>query len=231
MKNNYCTKEVDVEDLENSLIKCPVSTSNSNHTYAIGDTVQFAGSNWQVIKAPTAEEDYVTIMKETVLTNSELGSYAYNSTSDTMEYTWTDNCHNNNHGYSSSSYSCDNTNGYATSKVKEMLETRYLPTIGADNLKEVDGYKIRLITVDELTSNLGCTSSSCSSSPYASWVHQNFGDQSKNVYAYWTMTPHPDYSSRVWCVDSYGQVYDLNVFNYDGRGVRPVINLLKANIS
>ena len=35
MKNNYCTKEVGVEDLENSLIKSPVSTSNSNHTYAI----------------------------------------------------------------------------------------------------------------------------------------------------------------------------------------------------
>ena len=110
-----------------------------------------------------------------------------------------------------------------------MLETRYLPTIGESNLKEVDGYKIRLITVDELTSNLGCTSSSCSSSPYASWVHQNFGDQSKNVYAYWTMTPHPDYSSSVWYVGGTG---DLGYYDVGGSGgVRPVINLLKANIS
>ena len=229
-KNNYCTEEIDIKDLESTLTKCPVSTSNSNHTYAIGDTIEFAGSNWRVIKDSTSEEDYVTLMKETVLTNSELGSYAYNSTYDTMEYTWTDNCHNNNHGYSSSSYSCNNTNGYATSKVKEMLETRYLPTIGESNLKEVDGYKIRLITVDELTSNLGCTSSSCSSSPYASWVHQNFGDQSKNVYGYWTMTPVPDCSFYVWIVISNGRVYDFSV-DYYNYGVRPVINLLKSNIS
>ena len=246
-KNNGTNTLTIKVDYDSSVTTQPTSTTNNitvtinyqqdlgqvvvYEAYSIGDTVQFAGSNWYVIKNSTAEEDYVTLMKETVLTNSELGSYACsNSTSDTMEYTWTDNCHNNNHGYSSSSYSCNNTNGYATSKVKEMLETRYLPTIGESNLKEVDGYKIRLITVDELTSNLGCTSSSCSSSPYASWVHQNFGDQSKNVYGYWTMTPHPDYSSNVWFVSSGGQVRSEYV-NHFSIGVRPVINLLKSNIS
>ena len=245
-KNNGTNTLTIKVDYDSSVTTQPTSTTNNitvtinyqqdlgqvpaYEAYSIGDTVQFAGSNWKVIKASTAEEDYVTIMKETVLTNSELGSYAYNSTYDTMEYTWTDNCHNNNHGYSSSSYSCNNTNGYATSKVKEMLETRYLPTIGESNLKEVDGYKIRLITVDELTSNLGCTSSSCSSSPYASWVYQNFGDKSKNVYGYWTMTPYPNNSSYVWHVLSSGQVFDHNVYYYYG-GVRPVINLLKSNIS
>ena len=184
---------------------------------------------WRVIKNSTGNDDYVTLMKETVLTNSELGSYAYNSTSDTMEYTWTDNCHNNNHGYSSSSYSCDNTNGYATSKVKEMLETRYLPTIGESNLKEVDGYKIRLITVDELTSNLGCTSSSCSESSYASFVYQNFGEGQNSVFGYWTMTPHYGVSYVVWAVQRNAII---GFYNAVGTtiGVRPVINLLKAHI-
>ena len=243
-KNNGTNTLTVKVDYDSSVTSQPASTTNditvtinyqqdlgqvpAYEAYSIGDTVQFAGSNWKVIKASTAEEDYVTIMKETVLTNSELGSYAYNSTSDTMEYTWTDNCHNNNHGYSSSSYSCNNTNGYATSKVKEMLEQQYLPTLGASNLKEIDGYKIRLITVDELTSNLGCTSSSCSSSPYASWVHQNFGDQSKNVYGYWTMTPYPNNSSFVWYVSG------SNILGYgpvsNTYGIRPVINLLKSAI-
>ena len=77
---------MDVEDLENSLIKCPVSTSNSNHTYAIGDTIEFAGSSWRVIKNSTAAEDYVTLMKELVLTNAELGNYVYDSGYDSMEY-------------------------------------------------------------------------------------------------------------------------------------------------
>ena len=125
------------------------------YDYEIGDMVTFAGSNWYVIKNSTGNEDYVTLMKERVLTNAELGNYAYNGTYDTMEYTWTDSCHNNNHGYSNNSYNCINTSNYATSKVKEMLETRYLPTLGESNLKEVDGYKIRIITLEELNTNLG----------------------------------------------------------------------------
>ena len=229
-KNNYCCDEVDIEVFGNNLGKC----QTVDKTYAIGDTVEYAGSNWRVIKNSTGNEDYVTLMKERVLTNAELGEYAYNGTYDTMEYTWTETCHEANRGYSSYDFSnCDNTNGYATSKVKEMLEIRYLPTIGADNLKEVDGYKIRLITLEELDNNLGCNSSdySCKSSQYATWVHQNFGDQSKNVYAYWTMTPHPDYSSYVWFVGSNGRVSDDDVNYLRSSGVRPVINLLKSNIS
>ncbi len=112
-----------------------VEITNIASKDVVGDTIEFAGSNWKVIKNSTNDEDYVTLMKETVLTNSELGKYA-NGVTDTM-------------------YFHENCNVYATSKVKEMLETSYLPTIGANNLKEVDGYKIRLITTDELTSNLG----------------------------------------------------------------------------
>ena len=171
-------------------------------------------------------------MKETVLTNAKLGEYAYNGTYDTMEYTWTDNCHNDNHEYSTSSRYCDNTNSYATSKVKEFLEGTYINTLGANNLKEVDGYKIRLITVDELTSNLGCASNgsnyTCTSSQYASWVYQNFGEKQNNVYGYWTMTPDPDYSSAVWHVEHSGNLGSDHVYGYY-RGIRPVINLLKAN--
>ena len=228
MKNNYCTKEVDVEDLENSLIKCPVSTSNSNHTYAIGDTIEFAGSNWKVIKASTTEEDYVTVMKELVLTNAELGNYASNSTDHAMEYTWTDSCHNAAHGYSDIAYNCDNKNSYATSKVKEMLETKYLPTIGGFNLKEVDGYKIRLVTLDELYNNLGCISSNrdCTSSPYASWLHEYFGN---DAYGYWTMTGDSNFSINTWYLYFGGQTNTATVMNYT-ISIRPVINLLKFSI-
>ena len=118
-----------------------------------------------------------------------------------------------------------------------MLETRYLPTIGESNLKEVDGYKIRLITVEELTSNLECVSESygyyCTSSQYASWVYQNFEDGSNTVYSYWTMTPHTNPNSAyVWSVISSGEV-DFGFVHssyYGGFGVRPVINLLKSSI-
>ena len=176
-------------------------------------------------------------MKERVLTNAELGNYAFNGSYDTMEYTWTDSCHHNNHGYSSYDTSnCDNTNGYRTSKVKEMLETRYLPTIGETNLKEVNGYKIRLITKEELIGNLGYDENHKTPGDYIvtenvpTWVSQNFGENQNNVYGYWTMTPNPDSSSNVWDVYSSGRVHDhFDVNNYS-NGVRPVINLLKSSI-
>ena len=252
-KNNGTNTLTIKVDYDSSVTSQPASTTNNitvtinygqdlgqvpaYEAYSIGDTIEFAGSNWYVIKNSTGNEDYVTLMKERVLTNAELGEYAYNGTYDTMEYTWTETCHEANRGYSSYDFSnCDNTNGYATSKVKEMLEIRYLPTIGADNLKEVDGYKIRLITLEELDNNLGCNSSdySCKSSQYATLVHKNFGDRNKGVYGYWTMTPisdsHHESSSSMWHVDGLGYLDDIMVIS-DGTGVRPVINLLKVNIS
>ena len=196
-KNNGTNTLTIKVDYDSSVTSQPVSTTNDitvtiNYQqdlgqvvvydeYSIGDTVEFAGSNWRVIKDSTGNEDYVTLLKETVLTNAELGNYAYGTGYDTMSYYWDDNCHPAAYGYSNSNYNCNNTNSYATSKVKEMLEGTYINTLGTNNLKEVDGYKIRLITVDELVSNLGCTSSSCSESSYASFVYQNFGEDQNNV--------------------------------------------------
>ena len=210
-------------------------------TYSIGDKITFAGSDWYVIKNSTSNEDYVTVMKERVLTNAELGEYAYNETYDTMEYTWTETCHNANHGYSNSSYNCDNTNSYETSKVKEMLEGTYINTIGADNLKKLDGYKIRLITTNELNEDLGWINLQATAQTdnenanVPAWIYQNFGDRSKNVNGYFTMTPLPDQSSRVWYVIDSGKLGRGGVENNEygglGRiGVRPVINLLKSAI-
>ena len=168
LKNNGTNTLTIKVDYDSSVTSQPASTTNDitvtiNYqqdlrqvqvykTYSIGDTVEFAGSNWRTIKNSTAEEDYVTLMKERVLTNAELGNYAYGTGFDTMSYYWDGNCHPAAYGYSSRDHTgCSGHNDYAGSQVKEMLETRYLPTIGAENLKELDGHKIRLITVDELT--------------------------------------------------------------------------------
>ena len=214
------------------------------YDYVIGDQINFAGSNWYVIKNSTAEEDYVTLLKEKVLTNEELGEYAYEDTYDTMAYYWSDTCHPNSYGYTNSDWSgCDGHNDYEGSKVKEYLEGTYINTLGETNLKEVDGYKIRLITTEELENNgwVGNTTV-CTGSCHEvygiikdiapTWVYQNFGelsDYSNRLYVYWTMTPHPNYSSRVWNVGSGGYLYDGTLDNYSG-GVRPVINLLKSSI-
>ena len=207
-------------------------------TYSIGDVVNFAGSNWYVIKNSSSQEDYVTLLKEKILINEELGNYAYNETYDTMAYYWSDTCHSSNsYGYTNYDYSgCEGHNDYEGSKVKEYLEGTYINTLGETNLKEVDGYKIRLIKTSELNENLGwfdldkyATESDNSNVP--TWVNQNFGevsDNSNGAYGYWTMTSHPDYSSGVWFVGTVGDLRS-GIIYYSG-GVRPVINLLKSSI-
>ena len=211
------------------------------YDYVIGDQISFAGSNWYVIKNSTADEDYVTLLKETVLTNAELGEYAYNDTYDTMSYYWSDTCHPDGYGYTDYDASgCSGHNDYEGSKVKEYLEGTYINTLGETNLKEVDGYKIRLITTEELESNgwVGNTTV-CTGSCYEqygiikdvapTWIYQNYGENQNGVYAYWTMTPNSKVSSYVWYVDSSGR---LSYHNVDANilGVRPVINLLKSSI-
>ena len=215
----------------------------SYEAYSIGDTVEFAGSNWYVIKNSTAEEDYVTLMKERILTHSELGEYAIGNVYDTMAYYWDDNCHPKSYGYSSSTSSgCAGHNNYEGSKVKELLEGSYINTLGVNNLKEVDSYKIRLITLDELQQNLGVSTTiidswydvSMENTP--TWVYQNFGENPTNSwwYGYWTMTSSANHPSSAWDVRQSGRVDDTYGQNYNNiildGGVRPVINLLKSAI-
>ena len=202
------------------------------YDYVIGDQISFAGSNWYVIKNSSNEEDYVTLMKEKVLSSTELGEYAYNDTYDTMAYYWSDTCHDSN-SYGWTSYDdsgCEGHNDYEESKVKEYLEGTYINMIGETNLTEVDGYKIRLITTDELNQNLGWvnlnntakTDNENANVPI--WIYQNL-----NVSGYWTMTPHSEYSSNVLIVFSGGDLRSMSVC--DGSGsIRPVINLLKSSI-
>ena len=206
-------------------------------TYTIGDMITFAGNNWYVIKDSNSEEDYVTLLKETVLTNTELEDYAYNRTYNTMPYYWSDTCHDQwLHNYTSYDYSgCANHNDYEGSKVKEFLEGTYLNTLGSDNLKTVDGYKIRLITLNELQTNLGYDTEITASyykhnqENTPSWVYRNFGERIGNVSGYWTMTANTDNSSSVWFVYQDGNASNYYIYN-NYTGVRPVINLLKTSI-
>ena len=216
-------------------------------TYSIGDVVTFAGSNWYVIKNSTSEEDYVTLLKEKVLTNAELGEYAVNDKYDTMAYYWSDTCHGvGTYGYTDYDDSGFNGhNDYEGSKVKEYLEGTYINTLGSENLKEVKGYKVRVITLEELQKNLGYSTEITASwynydqdmSP--TWVYQNFGETLNSLGAlsgYWTMDKYNEITDLVAYVDSDGRVGSSSVLgssNLNGKlcgGVRPVINLLKSKV-
>ena len=203
--------------------------------YSIGDMISFSGSNWYVINNSSYLEDYVTVMKETILTNEELGEYAYGDGYNTMEYTWTDDCHNANHGYSSYNPSnCYNVDvNYSSSKIKEYLEGTYINTINSSKLKEIDGYKIRLITIKELEDQLGYQKSSttnrysCTIDVTPKFTYENFG----NAYGYWTMTSDESNNSSLWYIYQGSDGYQGSSANIKSNyGVRPVINILKDEV-
>ena len=179
-------------------------------------------------------------MKEQVLTGSEIGAnYVWegNTSNNFMAYYWSSTCHyRRTYGtdtYDSSDTSgCSGHNDYDGSKIKEVVDNYMTANNMTNDLKEVENYKIRLITTDELNGNLGwvnlnkAAKSDNENSNVPNWVYQNFGSS-----VYWTMTPDANKSSNFRCVTSNGYLGSIEVHNIGtGSGVRPVINLLKSNI-
>ena len=112
---------------------------------------------------------------------------------------------------------------YSTSKVKQIVDA-WKNTV----LKSGDTATARLITIDDLTDNLGygesskqCTGSCWYNKPddTPSWVYNS-------NYFYWTMSQAQD-SQLLWDVSSDGDLY--NSFPYSSSfSVRPVLELNKS---
>ena len=151
-------------------------------SYKIGNKITFAGSDWYVIEDSGKDQEYVTLLKDKILTHEQLGEYGYvfQSTcddwwvengwygcttvdqvvtirNDGMLYYWSDTCHDRgDYGYAEYDDSgCDDHYDYKGSKIKETLENVYMPKIGEENLVSVDGSKIRLLTLSEIQNNFG----------------------------------------------------------------------------
>ena len=192
--------------------------------YEIGDIISFAGSNWYVIENSPSSSDYVTLIKQTVLTNTELTSnYAYNSTN-TMAYYWSNTCHIEG-TYGTDTYDSREPSGckisYSESKIKEFLEDIYINTLGLQNLKEIKGYKIRLITKDELSTKLGWISineyATAEGNDVPNWIY-HVGD-------YWIMMGTSSYGELIANNGRIGSILVNRAYL-----IRPVINLYKSAI-
>jgi prepilin-type N-terminal cleavage/methylation domain-containing protein len=205
--------------------------------YKIGDVIEFAGSNWYVIENSSKFTDYVTLLKENTLTAEEL-TENYRITSngtvtDKMAYYWNDTCHQ---GSSSLIYyygldgQYDTTinsgcrgavKTYDKSKVKEFLENTYIKSLNDSNLKEIDGYKIRLLSLNELIENF------------------DYSESTNTNYKKGLNTPSFIYSDQYMI--NYNNSYYLWYMNLNGNckgnngvyivwKIRPVINLYKDSI-
>ena len=188
--------------------------------YNIGEQVSYNNVDYYVIKDTDSS---VTLLKAEPLTVAEVNQYGaghinrYTSSSVGTAY--------NYNGYGGMAYysseTCGSPNGsyvdtgcttdYAQSEVKYAVDA--WKTAQAPQALEA-----RLITYEELTTDLGCSSSSCTNSSN-SWLYNS-------NYWYWTMSPSNTSTSSVWFVYIGGILSRSNVSYY--YVVRPVIVLPKS---
>ena len=156
-------------------------------------------------------------MKETVLTNAELGSYTPGQGYNTVRFI----------------YDWSNTD-YDNSKIKDALTYYMSNFLNQEKLKDIDNYKIRLISKEELINNLFFEITDNDGDYHSTdntptWAYKNFGEKNGKVYnGYYTMTSYN--FSYAWAVDNYGWLRHDGSKDNDYYGVRPVINLLKLSI-
>ena len=172
-------------------------------TYQVGDEVTYNNINYYVIKDSDTTEESVTLLKAEPLSYEEVTTYSAGTGAQTS----------NLNGYGGMQYHSD-SNVYSTSYVKTTVDAWAAEKVPS-GLQEA-----RLITYEELITDLNCINGSCSNSSN-SWLYSN-------NYWYWTMSSWNDSSYRVWYVNYDGSLYDSYVGSNNYGAVRTVIVLSKS---
>ena len=239
-------KEVKDSSTEDGFYHYGKTSAVVYQSYNIGDIITYNGMNFYVIANSDEASDSVTMLKAEPLTVDEVNTYGVghvNRYTDSSVGT----AHDYN-GYGGMAYYSSSTCGYVNSswvetgcttdydqsEIKFTVDTWAVDKFKSSALKKDSlGYKARLITFDELTTNLGydknaggCIQPSTNGDNTPDWVYNN------NSW-YWTMSQSDDSALRVWGVDGMGRLDDLNGFvnlHYSNSVVRPVVTLLKSSI-
>ena len=157
---------------------------NPNYpVYKVGDCkeegtyVNYKGSKWCVINDSSRKQDYVTLMKYATLTDLEglrNGSMEYANRygiihyefrgpfsldgerfySELVRYYSSETCGYLEEMKVNSLVETGCTNEYNLSSIKKVVDSFGNNNLDLDDLKEINGYKIRLITKEELENNL-----------------------------------------------------------------------------
>ena len=211
--------------------------------YSVGDTISIHGDSYHVIVDSPTTQDYVVSLKDVPLTKQEIDDNHYGQgyiNRYTYDYVGQVNNYN---GYGRMAYYSSPTCGYATpggsysssgcttnydsSDIKHVVDDWATTKFSNNELKEVDGYKARLATKEELQP-IGwpsCSSTATPCSPESttpSWIYNS-------NYWYWTMSQWNNSSSSVWDVYNDGTLYSYSVNSYSDA-VRPVIHIYKSKI-
>ena len=211
--------------------------------YNIGDQVTYKGMDFYVIAPSDSNQDYVTLLKDEPLNAFEINTYGAGHVN---KYTYYQGTAYEKDGYAGMAYYSSTTCGYVDnsyitdgcttdynqSEVKYVVDAWSEGAFEASDLKEDKlGYKARLITYEELTTNLGYAKETGTIAPSSngetpSWVYNE-------KYSYWTMSAYEDTIDMGVFVSDSGSLmgyFDVTSYTLDGTvsAVRPVVNINKS---
>ena len=209
--------------------------------YNVGDEVTYNGVDYYVIKNSGEQEESITLLKAEPLTVAEVNTYGGVGTANNHVNRYInlskDTAFNKN-GYGGMAYYTSETCGYSGNSgcttYYEQSEIKYIvdawatdKTDNSDLVEDATGYKVRLITYEELTTNLGYIATEGTRAINSNSEVPNF--IYNNNYSYWTMSAY-DNSRYAWFISEQGLLHSYNTVNTCGT-VRPVIVLSKSAIS
>lgn len=207
--------------------------------YKMGDKITYNDIDFYVIENSDSTKDTVTMLKAEPLTVDELNIYGVghinNYTYDSPGTAYDNNGYGGMAYYSGETCGWDESGSYLTtgcitdydeSEIKYAVDTWATVNFNSSDLKEDSlGYKARLLTYEELTTNFGYTRKDgqyymlLNTEKVPSWLY------SIN-YWYWTMSALNELKFSVWDVGGNGNVSSDGVDNVGGV-VRPVVTLAK----
>ena len=213
--------QINFEQEGNALVNETTGEVINTKVYHVGDKVTVNNEDYWVIAYSGTGQDYVVALKVNLLTASEVNQYGIDeneinhinkegnlSNDGLVAYDFNEQCNSyrNNGG----------CNKYDDAQIKYIVDAWASDKFLNNELKEVDGYKARLIKLNEANDNLLCNQNNCGQSPYV-WIY--------NVGRYWV------YESGNSATAKY--IHDGTIHGYHWRMdasyyVRPVINVYKS---
>ena len=211
--------------------------------YKVGDEVKYNNVDYYVIKNSGVNEEEVQLLKKDPLTVAQVNQYGAGHVNMYACQSSDSSCYQTARDVNSdgtvggmayyTSATCTNygdnsgcTTDYAQSEIKYVVDA--WKAAQAPNATNA-----RLITLDDLTDNLGMELNKTNPTSYQinvtedtpTWV---MGEN----YWYWTMTTNTDKTADVWSVGTRsGAGVTSNNVRHHNAAVRPVITLSKTNIS
>ena len=194
--------------------------------YELDDKVYYNNELYRVIEDSSKNSDYVVVMKDVPL-NKKYTDFYNDIDAGMYPYYYSDTCcYNEDKIVSKKTSGCNKD--FDTSTIKKLLDNWSNNELDLDDLVLVDGYKVRLITVDELVNNLSFERKNNSSNEtyyVSSSSSPNFINNTD--FSTWTMSAVQS-DNKVLAIGQSSYSYYKNV--NESTEVKPVINLKKSTI-